>query len=307
MRVAVEIRVAVGALLTLQVLTSFGAIGLLERMGPAIARILAENLYSLEATEELLAALGEAKVAPDRARDRFAGALERARANVTEPEESPILKRIEAEAPAALSGDERARQETVALVRELSRVNHASTHQADSAARELGHAGAWAAALLGAASFAFSVLVLRRLRRRVVGPLNELSDTAQAYRRGDLHRRTRRVDMSPAFTQVAEVLDELLDETMCPATREAAPGEQPGRLEQGALLALLALDGRERVLLDEAGRVRAASAGALGRLDGSAAGEGLSEALRQVARGEEVEGFRVQRLEGGAICELPPA
>lgn len=303
MRVRVELRVAVGALLALQVLTAFGSIALLQRMSPAIARILAENLYSIEACEEMLAAFAQSELDPEAAQRRFAKALARARSNVTEPEEIPLLDQLERSSVRAVRGDPAARERALELVRDLARVNHETTRRADEAARQLGSAGAWAAALLGALSFVFGVLALKRFARRILTPLGELVETAQAFRRDDPHRRTREVHMPAEFEVVARALNELLDRA-----KSGEPGEQdPGHaLEQQALLALLAERPRPTVLLDERGRVRVASTSALGILGGDEGGSAeLYASFERVAQGEEVSALEVRPLEGGFLCTLP--
>lgn len=327
MRVRAEIGLAIGALLCVQVATSFGAIALLNRMSPAIAQILSENLYSLEAVDEMLAALISAERDPERAEERFVAALARARSNVTEPEEPKALEQIESHFRAALGGDREARDATVLSLESLAHVNHATTRRADAAARRLGGAGAWAVAFLGAFGSVLSAVVIARLTRKVLRPIAEIRETVAAFRDGDPHRRTSRGAMSPEFQEVAQALDDLLDgrgEGGAPLLLSAGaepPERALGALERRALIRLLADLPHPTLLLDESGRIRAASPRALVLLDDDEAGRALLERIRrgppaagQVPSQGEGPGegeltLSWTPLEGGALCGLqtPPA
>ncbi len=310
MRVRAELGLAIGALLAVQVLTSFGAIALLSRMSPAIAQIVEENLYSIDAVEEMLAALALAQVDAAEAGRSFAGALERARSNITEDEEGPALEMIERHYEAALSGDAEARGRTVAGLRELARINYASTWHADQRAQRLGTAGAWAAVLLGAMGFVLSGVAIGRLVRRVVRPLADLRDTVSAFRGGDPHRRCRRPDAPVEFQEVAETLDDLLDAHHARERRDEAGDRGDAgaldALERRALLLLLGERGRPTLLVDAGGRVRAANPEGLSRLDGSEEGALLRARLEARARGEspEDDDLLCTPLEGGTLCTV---
>ena len=71
---------SIAALVILNLLLAFGAIGLFGRMGPAIARILQDNVYSLEACEAMLTELARSNGNPaeNSARERFEDALQHA-------------------------------------------------------------------------------------------------------------------------------------------------------------------------------------------------------------------------------------
>ena len=90
--------IGVGILLSLNLLLALGAIGLLTRMSPAIREIIEENVVSLEACEVMLSVLASGEEEGElssRSRRRYRDALERAKNNVTEKEEVPVLEQIE--------------------------------------------------------------------------------------------------------------------------------------------------------------------------------------------------------------------
>jgi hypothetical protein len=224
-----DLYIGIGALVALFLLVAFGTVGLLMRMSPAIERILRENVASLEASEEMMAALALAGPAQAQApiEARFRAALRRAKTNITEEQERPALARLEAAAPGALRGEPGDRAIAVEALVALHRVNAASMRRADERARQLGLGGAWAIVFLSCVALAASAAVLRRLRQRLVAPLQELSSTLDASSRGDRHRRCR--PMSAAPIELARILTKvngLLDRA-APVPREELEAQQP--------------------------------------------------------------------------------
>lgn len=184
MRPSSEARFGIRLLLVLQILTSLAGVAMLGRMSPAVERILMENVYSTEAVEEMLEVLttrGEPA--------RFHAAFARAKGNVTEQEEVPLLDQVEAHADAALRGDHEALVSVSTALRELSQVNRASMQRADATASRLGLAGAWAMPLLGFVGFLVSLVVTRRVETRLLAPILEVDAVLAAAREGDEFRR----------------------------------------------------------------------------------------------------------------------
>lgn len=257
MRLRVELSLGLGALLALQLLTAFAAIGLLSRVSPAVAQIIEDNVYSIEAVEEMLAVLADH---PDQttAEERFYGAHERAASNVTEAAEEPLLAAILRESPAAFDGDEAARAETITALRELGRVNRASMEQRDLQAQRIGITGAWAAVMLGFTSFLFGATVYRRLRARLEDSLLEVDDALQAARGGDPLRRCAQVDAPEEIVRIADNVNWTLDHIL-------APGASAIPEEHAALLVLLDRQPGPAALLD-GDRVLAANNAAIDRI-----------------------------------------
>lgn len=301
-----EVLWTLGALVVFNVLLAFGVVGLLVRMGPAIGRILEENVYSIQATEEILAEFASvtdddepalAGIERARRRTNILAALERAKKNVTEPEERPVVKALEENIGAALAGDRSARRAVVAGCRRLIGINRQAMNRVDRAAQRLGTAGAWAAVLVGALSFALSVVVLRRLRRRVLLPLVELDAVLASARRGEGYRRCRPHDTPHEVAQVIRAVNLLLDERLPNAPRGGP--EAAADPADAALVELLDRHPAGALVLDRGGRIVRAGSQALSHLAGSG-GPTLRAALAEVAEaGGNVTGVQAIELRDG--------
>jgi uncharacterized membrane protein len=211
-----ELLLTIGALVLLNLFLAFGAIGLFVRMGPAIERILQENVYSVVAGEAILAELAEAGGEPlsPQARARVRQALDNAKRNVTEEQERPVLAELEGALPSAMAGELDGRRRAVASVRQLIQINRIAMRRVDEEARRLGSAGAWTAVFVGFLSFLLSVLVVVRLQRRFVRPLVDLHQVLEVAREGDRLRRCRIADAPREVIQVTQAVNRLLDERL---------------------------------------------------------------------------------------------
>jgi len=209
-----ELSLTLGSLVLLNVLLAFGVISLLVRMGPAIERILQENVQSIVAAEEILAGFAESDVGevPASRRGRIEAAFARMRNNQTEAGELPILGELESRLDAALGSDAEARMAFVVGVRRLIQINRAAMARADLRAQRLGATGAWAAVLVGVLSFVLSLVVLARFRTRVVQPMLELHAALEAVRSGEPFRRCQTRAAPLELRQLLESVNGLLDE-----------------------------------------------------------------------------------------------
>lgn len=228
MKLRREASLGIGAILTLQILLSMFTIALLTRMGPAIEQILQENVYSSEAVEDMMAPLA-LNIAPVAVPSDFTEAFERAKNNVTEEPEEPLLAIIDAQHKAAFAGDAQARRETITALQQLGQVNLDSMVRADAKAQRLGQAGAWAAALLGAFALALGIVVYRRLRLRLELPIEQLRRTTQRVRSGNVQARCS-VNVGPhEIKQIADDLNWLLDRWLQNRVGEDDPGSPKQR------------------------------------------------------------------------------
>lgn len=210
-----ELQITILTLALLNLTLAFGAIGLFMRMGPAIERILEENVVSLVAAEEMLSEFAQAGGIPlsEEAKKNVQTALISAERNVTEDAERPLLERLKRDRAAASELDGEARQRFVGDLGTLIAINRDAMHRVDIQAQRLGRAGAWAAVLIGIIAFSTSLLVLARLQRRLVRPLVELHQVLEDARAGERFRRCGAVVDAPhELLDVTRAVNHLLDE-----------------------------------------------------------------------------------------------
>ncbi len=251
-----ETRLGLSVLLVIQVLLCMLSISVLTRMGPAIERILKENVYSAEAVEEMMAILARRDSAGP-VPSAFSAAQERVRDNVTEVEEEPLVQALDRDADAAFAGDVSARVRVVDALRQLGEVNRESMQVADDRAQRLGHTGAWATVLLGAFSLGFGIFVYRRLRLRLELPLNHIRRTMHAVRSGNRRARCGSVDGPTEVEQIAENIDWALDHSQ-PLARPVSGGPEPVSRDtelRRALVWLTEQHGETVVLRDASGKL----------------------------------------------------
>ncbi len=214
MRIQQYLNLIVGSLVLLNILLAFGAIGLLVRMEPAIERILEENVYSTVAAEEILAEIAaqEGNEFSVSSLERIDNALNRAKVNITEDDEIPVLDRIEKNLEAYQNSKPQARRALIDDLLLLIEINRKAMHRVDQDAKRLSMAGAWAAAFIGFVSFVVSLLIIRQLRIRIVSPIVELYTVLESNRRGDHFRRCNSKQASPEIQQIHYSINRLLDE-----------------------------------------------------------------------------------------------
>jgi hypothetical protein len=302
---------SVGILVAFNVLLAFGAIGLFTRMGPAIERILQDNVYSTEAAEEMLALLARPSIDPTSAvrQRQFEEALQRAKNNTTELEEVPSLRRIEQHYIVALAGDDIALAVVVQALQQLTAINRQAMVSTDQEAQRLGNAGAWVAVFIAVFSFGISLIIIHRLERRVLNPLVELHDVLEAVRVGNSHRRCRALIAPDEIRQVLNSVNFLLDRS---TNGNDGSGQRPTRsrvgLERSALLYVLEQQPDPLVLVDEHGAVVASNSHGLAVLS-SPYGERVRQQLGQLPMAlEHDESIVPVALRGtpGWLCVLHP-
>ncbi len=214
MRLAQAVRLGAWLLIGINLLMAVGTIGIFTRMAPAIDVIIEHNDRSLKACEEMLAALAISGTGTSLSAENahlFRSAFERAKSNVTEPEEPQILEKIESRLEPLLSGEMASREVVVADVLELGRINREAMAAADRRAQLLGKTGAWGVVFMALSAFLAGVIFIRSLNRRVVLPLQEIHDVIAAQRNGETMRRCAGADLSQDVAVVFTGINELID------------------------------------------------------------------------------------------------
>lgn len=276
-RVLQEIRLALGALLLVQLINTLGTLAVLGRMSPMIEKILGENVTSLEASEGMLVEL-TSTASSAAGRQRFEASLEEAKANVTMSEERPLIEMIDLMYLDAIRDpDSESRARTVAALADLAALNRQAMHESNAQAKQLAASGAWASVLLGLVSLSISAVFVRRLTHQIAGPLGQLRNVVDAAVRGDTYRRFRG-EGSPEVLEIGRGLNRLLDGRLEPIQRRSL-----SEIDRAAVLRLLDRSGRASVVIDHEGKVLIASQSALPLLEGEAA-EATTRALAAYVR-----------------------
>lgn len=292
-----ELMLGLAALVALQLVTSFSAIGLLTRTAPAVRQVLDANVTSLAAGEGVLGVLARAggEVVPADERARAEAAVDVLRRNLTEPGEDAIVASIETELGAALDGDAGGGAVVSALLG-LGKLNRAAMRRADAEMQRLGDAGAWFAVATAVGAFALSLLVGRRLQRRLLAPLQELGQVLEAAREGRGQRRCQPIPAAPDLRRILDGVNGVLD-----AGLDRGAEDEAGRhAERAALLHFLDARGGEVFVIDARGRVAAASTAGLAALAGEG-GETLKERLAALSAAKSAPGASAAASPPGAV------
>ncbi len=214
MRLAQTVRVGAWVLVGLNLIMALGTIGILKRMNPAIAAIIASNERSLENCEEMLVVLalaGDDPALNEKQQARFKVALNLAKKNVTEKGELEAVLKISALALAAFSGGGKEREAIIAEIVRLAEINRRAVFQAEKRARQLGEAGSWGVVFMAVCVFGVGLLFVRSLLRRVVKPMEEIHAVIVAYRNGEAMRRCATANMPQDVRAVFSGINEILD------------------------------------------------------------------------------------------------
>lgn len=257
-----SLRLLFAMLVVAQVGTALAGIGFLERMAPAIGRILTDNVASVHAAETMLSILvtppANDQLADER-RVRFYDALDAAEENVTEEAERESLVAIRRHADDALGGEVSAREDVAGALVALSETNQGAMGRANEEALRLGLAGRWALAFLAIFGLVGSVVTIRRARRTLLAPLAEIGSVLEAFRAGVSHRRCF-VGRTDELREVLGTINALLDR----AERPLATGvREDGPRVRALVAALLDRDSAPLVVIDARGGVFAANREAL--------------------------------------------
>jgi hypothetical protein len=281
-----ELNVGLTLLAAVLVLTALVAIHVLERMSPAVSSVVDDNVASLQASSEMLAALVAQRLpepAAAAARQRFSDGLAAAARSQTEPDEAAPIEELRALSAAALAGEPRALERVLAAIAAIERANRSAMRLAGEDAGRLGKAGAWALALLGLLGFAAGSLVRRRLHRRVAAPLLELERVLLSVDAGDPLQRCANTAFSASQQRALQALNRLLDKADRQGARPpvaAAPAE--------LVPWLLDAQGEALAVLDARGAIVSASRATLEMLSDER-DQQLMERLQRAARGSSDE------------------
>ncbi len=300
-----ELSLGVLALASSLVLTALVAINVLERMTPAVERMMTENVGSMSAASRMFAALAASRLpepAAAAARERFFETLAWAVQNCTEPGELELLSELRGYGQPALDGDARSLELALTTIGRLESINDTAVRAAQADLERLGRSGEWALALLGLVGFVAGAFIRRRLYRRVVAPLHELERVLLSVDAGDELQRCAARGHSPRQHQALRSLNRLLDSARVQASSQRAKDGWPRDLVPGLLDAWDA----PMAIVDAQGELLSASRSMLDGLS-TENGTRLRDGMRKVARGMTDEHVtRAQEGQGWILVRSQP-
>lgn len=302
MSIRKELFLLMGALLGVTLALAFGAIGLFVRMGPAIERIMAENVETMAATEELLAGFATGEALDGETQARLRSQLDRIEANITEDAERPLVADVRAHFDTALLGPGSARTHVALQLLRIGQVNREAMARVNDEAKRLGNAGAWSAVSVGFLGFGAGLLALGRIVTRFIKPLEDLDGVLRAAREGDTKRRCVAhqgpVELRRMAQAVNVVLDTRLHEGATPDPSDGVP-----ELFDSAVQALLERVNKPAAVIG-GGRLQRANQQLLELLS-QQGGQELRQRLLGDARPEEWEWVDLES--SGRLVLLPAA
>jgi hypothetical protein len=243
-------------------------------MGPAIERIMSENVETMAVTEQVLAGFAAGQPLDAETQAQLGTLLDQIEANITEADERPLVREVRAHFDAALIGPGSERAHVASQLLRIGQVNREAMARVNDEAKRLGNAGAWSAVFVGFLGFGAGLLVLGRIVTRFIDPLEDLDSVLRAAREGDSKRRCQPnrgpIELRRMAQAVNVVLDARLHSSAAPDRASADP-----RHSDSALNALLERLGKPAAVVG-AGRIQRAN----GQLLELLSGDGGSE-LRQ--------------------------
>ncbi len=254
MNIRRELFLLMGTLLVITLALAFGAIGLFVRMGPAIERIMEENVETMSAAEEILAELATPEPMRGDVRRRLEELLDHIEENISEDAERPLVADLRGQFTAALEGAGGERIQVARLLMRLGRVNRDAMFRVDEEARHLGNAGAWSAVFVGFLGFAIGLLALTRIATRFIEPLEDLDAVLSAAREGDSNRRCRTHFGPVELRRMAHSINALLDQRAIEA-RTAVDASSGHSLADAAVGVLLQRTGAPTCIVRRGGRI----------------------------------------------------
>lgn len=228
----------------------FAAVGLQQRLEPTLSTIKDRNVVSIVSAIELLVILET----EDRASmEALADALVR---NETEEGEKLIALRIRDILAHDLRKHTDEYQQLVRDLDEIIQINQTAMLSYSDQAFRLAQGGGWVLITLASIGIWGTWFIIRRLRQRIVQPLERLAETMRRGRSGTTRMRAYAQQAAYEIREAADALNTLLDERAANYERRH---DKISRPERNIVVALMEKVPFPTWILDENGEIRAAN------------------------------------------------
>lgn len=176
------------------------------RLAPAIEQINSRNTQSLYLTEKMMytiAAENDIKL--------FEDALAQAKQNITEVGEKEKIQDIESKYASAFNGNKIAKKEIIADISALSEINRIAMKNAALNAKRLSSVGAWVITFMTIFIWCLGIIILNKLSKTIIKPLEELESVFQGQAKGNRLRRCPKTAPTTDFQLIYDGVNYLLD------------------------------------------------------------------------------------------------
>ncbi len=201
----------------MNILMALASIWVFMRMAPAIELIIKRNEYSLKAGEEMLMALARRDQHTPKKQEKlkksFVSALNQIEQDLAKGDETFAFKTIKQNYIQAFAGDLTAIESTIMAIERLNKINREAMLKAANQARQYGRAGAWGVVFMATVIFFIGILFIKRLKKKVLKPVEEIYSVLIAFNKGDKMRRCSGADLSNEVKVIYDGINTLLDKS----------------------------------------------------------------------------------------------
>ena len=177
-----------------------------QRLEPFINTLNSSNTRSLYYAEEMLSSISVKKDLK-----RFEVNLNNAQNNITEPGEKELLDKIADNYKSAFSGNKKVEEETINEISVFSKINRNAIEQAGLKANKMETIGIWIIIFPSVFIWIIGLTILKRLKRTLFMPLQELNNVIADYNKGNHMRRcptyTALKDLQKLYDGINRILD----------------------------------------------------------------------------------------------------
>ena len=174
-----------------------------QRLEPFINTLNSSNTRSLYYAEEMISSISSKKDLK-----KFQSNLDKAENNITEIGEKEAVDRIAKNYKTAFEGNKKIEKETIDNIIEFSRINRRAIEEAGLKANKMESVGIWIIIFPSVFIWIIGLTILRRLKRTLIEPLQELNNVISDYNDGNHMRRCPTLkDLQNLYDGINQILD----------------------------------------------------------------------------------------------------
>ena len=192
-------------LLSSTVITFAGIYGF-QKLEPSINLLNSSNTKSLYYAEQMLTSISAKKDL-----NKFEQNLDLAKKNITEKGEKEALDKISDGYLLAFKGNKNKEEETIDEIADLAKINRLAMELAGTKARKQQSIGIWIIIFPSVFIWIIGLILLKRLNRTFIKPIQELNDVISEYNRGNKMRRCPSSNELKGLQKLYDGINTILD------------------------------------------------------------------------------------------------